>query len=217
MYKRQDNRQYFFKENSEGSDYMHSWQFVAADSIDESTIKEVNIKISGGVENNPNHNQTVALYEYIANDQSNPFTSISGIIENEKNIWMHPPRDKFFNILQLNPYPFIQAPFEVGHTWEWSLQIGGIWGDKRWKTWEGIIENKCIYTITSKKKTKTAFGELDCYTIESNAISELGETKLTALFNTTYGFMELAYTNIDSSTTRLQLNKLIKAKDQVQQ
>ncbi len=218
-HKTKNNRTYFFREDPEIHDWMHAWKFVAADSIDENTILEVKIKINEGLEPmirfEPEYNQTVAQYDYLTKDTSSAFNSISGIIENEKNVWMHPPRDKYFSILELNPFPYIQAPLKIGNTWNWSLKIGNRWGDKRWVTWEGVIENKYRYEIVDKKKTKTVFGELECYIVEATAISKLGETKLTAVFNTTYGFIELLYTNIDGSTTRLQLNELIEEENRI--
>ncbi len=218
-HKTKDNRTYFFKEDLSIDDWRYSWKFVAADSIDENTIQEVKITITPGLEpmikDIPDYNQTVAKYENLIEDKSSPFDSMSGIIENEKNVWMHPPRDKYFRILELNPFPFAQTPYEVGNTWKWSLKISNGWGDKRWRTWEGEIENKYTYEITDKKKINTPLGTLECYTIESMATSRLGETKLTSLFNTTYGFVELLYTNIDGSTTKLQLKEVIGEENQI--
>ncbi len=210
----ENNSKYFFKEDPSIDDWMHSWKFVSADSIDENTILEVKIKIKEGLkpilEYQPNYNQTVAQYSYLTKDGLSAFTSISGIIENEKNVWMHPPRDKYFSILELNPFPYIQTPFEVGNKWKWNLEIGDYWADKRWLTWKGGIENKYVYEITDKKKMNTPFGKLECYTIDATATSRLGETKLTSLFNTEYGFIKLLYVNIDGSKTKLQLNKVVK-------
>lgn len=118
---------------------------------------------------------------------------------------MHPPRDKYFRILELNPFPFIKAPCEVGNKWEWELEIGSFWGDERWRTWEGSITNTYRYEITAEKTVNTEFGELEVYEITATASSRLGETGLTALFNPKYGFIDLAYQNIDRSRTVLEL------------
>ncbi|MGO3182768.1 MAG: hypothetical protein ACTIJ9_08055 [Aequorivita sp.] len=109
------------------------------------------------------------------------------------------------DILELNPFPFIKAPYKVGNSWDWWLGIGSQWGDERWKTWEGGIENQYFYEITKKKIIETEFGKLECFIIESTAWSELGETKLTAYFNEKYGFIKLNYINIDGSKTNLEL------------
>ncbi|PKV52047.1 hypothetical protein ATE84_4148 [Aquimarina sp. MAR_2010_214] len=209
-----NNSKYYFKEDPSIDGWRDSWKFVPADSIDENTILEVKIKIEEGlktiIQYEPDYNQTVAQYSYLTKDELPAFNSISGIIENEKNVWMHPPRDKYFRILELNPFPYIQTPFEVDNKWNWSLKIDSDWGDKRWLTWKGVIENNYTYEITDKKKINTAFGKLECYTINATATSRLGETKLTSLFNTEYGFIKLLYTNIDGSKTKLQLDKVIK-------
>ena len=128
---------------------------------------------------------------------------MSGAIENEANVWIHPPRDKYFKILELNPFPYAKAPYEIGTKWTWNLGIVDHWADERWKVWEGQIENEYDYEITNKRTLKTGIGEIECFVIESNAKSRIGETKLTAYFNTEYGFVKLDYTNIDGSKTNL--------------
>ena len=186
-----------------------SWKFVPMDSADENTINRVKITVKAGLEPMiqyiPDYNQTIIQYDYLTETGNAPFTGSSGVIENENNIWMHPPREKYFRILELNPFPFIKAPYEIGNEWDWTLTIGSGWADERWKVWEGQIENLYKYKITDKKKIKTELGEIECFVIESTANSRIGETKLVSYFNTEYGFVKLDYTNIDGSKTNLEL------------
>ena len=134
-----------------------------------------------------------------------PGGDLTGVIENKKNIWMHPPRTKFFRINQLNPYPFIQFPINVGEKWSWNLKIGGHWGDNRWAEWKGNVEVKSDYEITEKTTRQTRLGILDCYRVECVGNSPLGITHLTYYFNPEYGFIYMEYTNIDKSKTILEL------------
>ena len=183
-----------------------NWNFVSEDKEDPSTIKQVIIGVLNGnlfEEHIPDYNQTVISYKY---EEDAPF-SASGVIENEGNIWMHPPRDDYFKILELNPFPYIKAPYEVGTKWKWNLLIGSQWGDERWKTWEGNIQNNYEYEITDTKTISTAFGDLECFVVKSKANSSLGETGLTAYFHKKYGFVRLHYTNINGSKTLLELTK----------
>lgn len=204
-----DGEKYLFELDKSNDDWQSNWQFVPISAINDTTITRVELTVNAGlqpfIQNMPDYNQTIIQYDYPTMNGEFPFNSKTGVIENEKNIWMHPPRSKYFRILELNPFPFIQAPFEVGTQWEWSLKIGAGWGDERWKIWEGSIENKYQYEITDKKKITTKFGELDCFTITSTANSRIGNTALTALFHPKYGFIELDYTNIDGSKTILEL------------
>ncbi len=182
------------------------WDFVDETSEDSGVVKNVIIGTLNGnpmSQFDPDYYQTAISYRY----KENAPYSMSGIIENEANIWMHPPRDQYFRILELNPFPYIKAPYKVGTKWNWNLQIGSQWGDKRWKTWEGTIDNKYDYEITAKKTISTPFGDLECLVVESTAKSNLGKTSLTAYFHQKYGFVKLDYTNIDQSKTLLELTK----------
>ncbi|MDW3651408.1 MAG: hypothetical protein R8P61_30295 [Bacteroidia bacterium] len=196
-----------FKDGRDPEKWATSWHFVEPDA--EAAVKQVIIKSRSGlspfVESIPDYNQTIVSYDYPDVSGNSTFNSMSGVIENEKNTWIHPPRDKYFRILELNPFPFVQAPYEVGNSWDWSLNIGAAWGDERWKEWEGVIENTYQYEIKEKKLYQTALGEIECIEIHASATSDLGLTQLVSLFNQEYGFVKLDYTNIDSSKTILEL------------
>lgn len=190
----------YFKKSREN----RSWEFIDSDSIDFNNKPTLSISVLYGnpMSNSiPNYDQT--NLKYVLFDDSS--YSTSGVIENEANIWMHPPRDYYFEILELNPFPYIKAPYEIGNKWNWSLKIGDGWADERWKIWEGTIENKYNYEIVDKRNIETELGKLDCYVIKSVAKSRIGETKLTAFFNEYYGFVKLNYTNIDGTNTNLNL------------
>lgn len=181
-----------------------TWNFIDANNSDDSTIKTVIIETLDGNPMSkyyPDYNQTAVSYRY---KEGSPY-SISGVIENEANIWMHPPREDLLKILELNPFPYIKSPYEVGTEWDWNLVIGNGWGDERWKTWEGQITNKMKYKITDIKTVETSLGDLQCFVVESSAKSEIGESSLKAFFNPIYGFVKMDYTNIDGSKILLEL------------
>lgn len=180
------------------------WDFVDEKDKDSTTITSVLISVLNG--NNmarhfPDYNQTNLKY-IIDNTKG---YSTSGAIENEANIWIHPPRDKYFEILELNPFPYIKLPAKIGDTWTWKLKIGDGWADHRWKVWEGQIENNYTYSTSAEKTISTNIGTLKCFVVESVAHSRIGETKLTSYFHPKYGFVKLDYTNIDGSKTILEL------------
>lgn len=190
-------------------DYTKAWQFLDINSTDERKIDSLKISVKYGlqpfIEQIPDYDQSIILFEYFIGSETASFNSMSGVIENEKNIWIHPPRDKYFRILELNPFPFIQAPHEVGNTWTWELSIGSFWGDERWKTWDGNITNNYQYEITDKRVIKSARGEIECFEITATATSRIGSTQLISWFSPEHGFISLDYTNIDGSKTVLEL------------
>jgi hypothetical protein len=204
-----NNKKLLFTSDESVDNWKFDWKFVPTDSIDENTVKKVIITVKAGLEpmiqHIPDYNQTIIQFEYKTESGNVPFNSMSGVIENENNIWMHPPRDKYFRILELNPFPFIKAPYEIGNAWDWTLIVGSGWGDHRWKLWEGHLENQCKYVIKDKINLKTKLGEIECLVIESTASSSVGNTKLTSYFNAEFGFVKLDYLNIDGSKTKLEL------------
>ena len=188
-----------------------AWHFVRFDSINDNIIDLITLSIDTNSNDIlyqfPDFHQTVIAYDYILRDGSKgPFEG-TGLIENDKNTWLHPPRNKLLGILELNPFPFIQAPYEVGNKWSWTLNniSGKSYGDERWKTWEGIIEVTSTYEITDKQILVTPIGEIECSVIQSTGSSPLGKTYLTAYFNVDAGFVKLDYTNIDSTKLVMEI------------
>ncbi|NDV14646.1 hypothetical protein GO009_01295 [Muricauda sp. TY007] len=208
---------HFTKDNQRLSfkyiDSISDWKFVPYSNKKDGLFEKVSITVTKGLgqmsRGIPDYNQTVLSYSYLTHNDFAPYGSTSGVIENEKNVWMHPPRDKYFKILELNPFPYIKAPYKVGNTWTWLLSIGDFWSDPRWLAWNGLVENSYVYEIIEKSKLKTALGNLNCFVIQSKATSRLGETKLTSYFHKKFGFVRLDYQNIDGSRTILELVDVI--------
>ena len=207
-YEDTNGRRFKFKEFKR-ADGKLDWDWVPADSSDANTVASVVLTVCPGLKpmvySVPDYNQTVILFEYPRVNGEKEGTSYTGAVDNEKNVWIHPPRDKFFRILEINPFPYIQAPYKVGTRWEWWLDIGSYWGDVRWKTWEGVIRNNYRYEITGETVINTALGPLDCFVVESTAESTIGKTYLKSWFSPVFGFVRMAYINIDGSKTVLEL------------
>jgi len=152
------------------------------------------------------YDQTVVQYKLNTFDKSVPSEEATGLVENKKNIWMHPPRMQLFRILELNPFPYIKFPIELGSEWTWSIEVGGFWGDERWIMWDESILNLIKYKVIELDvELNMSFGSLLCTKIEAFAESSLGITFLNSYYNSKYGFVKLEYTNIDGSKITLQL------------
>lgn len=196
-------------------DSISDWKFVPLTSFEEK-IEKVSISVLEGLKPMiyaiPDYNQTVLSYTYWTQNNIAPFGGNSGVIENERNIWMHPPRDKYFKILEISPFPYIKSPYKVGNSWNWSLEIGEYWSDPRWKTWKGTITNNYSYKIVDLRTIKTPLGKIKCYVVEGVAESEIGKTKLISFFSPEFGFVKLNYQNIDDTRTNLEIVKITAAK-----
>lgn len=156
-------------------------------------------------------NFTFVTYEHIRFDGKATNNVQVGIVENAKNIWLIPPRGQLFNMLQSCPYPFIQAPFEVGHTWTWNDKVSKRFGDPRWGDWQGEEEMSYTYEITAKKQFDTKFGLLECYEVQARGRGLIGSSSLTSLFHPDYGFIRMTFKHINNSQTVLELEEIIDA------
>jgi hypothetical protein len=189
------------------SDFQREWSFIPKNSPHTDKIETISITVQPGI---CNVNQTMLRYEYqyVTDLDYSTFSSISGVIENEMNTWMHPHRDKYFMILELNPFPFIQQPFKTGNKWTWTLEIGDYWKDERWKIWTGSIRNDYEYEIIGKKRLKTKIGKMDCWVVQSVATSSIGSTELIGYYNEDNGFVKLDYVNIDKSRLTIEIMEI---------
>ena len=132
----------------------------------------------------------------------------TGLVENRANIWFHPIRTNLFAILEINPFPYIRYPIRIGKQWDWEMEVGTLYADKRWAEWEGVLLFKSHYKISNIVKLNTPLGKLSCYVINSETNSELGKSYLTAYFNKKYGFVKFDYINIDGSKMIIDLVKI---------
>lgn len=192
--------------DSTGNQYVfaqdnNNWEFLRMCDSNEKSIRSIEIVVERPDNFPSDYPETMSSFIYP------PYSEkiYSGIIENEKNVWMHPPRYGLFKILELNPFPFIQRPFAISHTWHWALEIGSQYGDKRWASWTGNLHNDITYTIAGIEQVVTKIGSLNCYRIDGVASNSIGTSKLTSFFNTEFGFVKMIYNNIDCSTTILEL------------
>ena len=104
-----NGKELFFYINKDGS-----WDFIDVNQINDNVVKDFKLEVLNSNMNfsDPIYYQTGISYIIDKNNLNHPKT---GLIENERNIWFHPPREYLFQILELNPYPYIKYPLEIGH------------------------------------------------------------------------------------------------------
>ncbi|MBI9063589.1 MAG: hypothetical protein JEZ14_16530 [Marinilabiliaceae bacterium] len=159
-------------------------------SIDEVQYTVVTVKNSKRL----NKGQTEVAISY------EPFKGIideTGIVENQFNLWWHPPRSDFFRILELCPFPYIQLPAQTGKTWSDQQKIGDVWGDEQWGEWQGKLHQLITYKITGTETLNTSLGEFECFIIEGISTNKLGTSTLTSYYHPQVGFIKLEYKTIN--------------------
>jgi len=189
-----------------------AWVYAPENDNHPNTIKEVHMTIMeklGFVKKfQPKFNKTLVQYKFNMVQGLSTYNEQVGVVENEKNMWMTPPLKKLFSILAPNPYPFIQAPFEVGNKWQWVNEVHRRYGDPRWQYWEENVDATHNYEITGKRKIGTAFGELECWVVDATGTSSIANTSLQAYYHEDYGFVTLNYGNLDGSQMVFRLKSI---------
>jgi hypothetical protein len=143
------------------------------------------------------YTQTVIKYEYCNKNGNSIASEETGLIENTKNVWVHPPRSFYFKILEINPFPFVRM--DSVETWNWPLKVGEFSSNSKWKAWKGGLDIWSTYERLPNQILQTNFGELTCTVVSATASSRIGKSWLKTYFNSKYGFVKLEYTNIDST------------------
>ena len=174
----------FLKENNHDD-------FKLYNNIDSLKISEIHLTVVKPIAfKKTNKNQTEIYYSYEPNPK---IVSSTGIVENAKNIWVHPPRSGFFKSLETCPFPYIQLNKPIGYKWTDSMSVGNYWADKKWGLWDGRLLLNYEYEIIGKEKIQTNIGELDCIVVNAIATSNIGQSSLKYYFSTEFGFVKLAY------------------------
>lgn len=131
----------------------------------------------------------------------------TGILETKDRIWLHPPRQGNFRILQYSPYPEIIKNINF---WKRDLDIGKYWEEEKFH----ITGNESLEFIYEKKEIKNCEinflnDNLVCQLIysESKNINHR-KTSFKGCFNEEFGFIEMTFKNIDGSIIQFVLTDI---------
>ncbi|OGX81635.1 hypothetical protein BEN47_19070 [Hymenobacter lapidarius] len=140
--------------------------------------------------------QTKLGYSYDAHAAPHNF---SGVIEHDSLLWLHPPRQGAYAVLELSPFPYIQLPAKLGHRWTWDLTVGEQWGNPQWATWQGNIQMRSQYQVVGQQELRTPLGLLPCWRVRAHASSPVGNSSLDLWHHPAHGFVQLDYRTINGT------------------
>ena len=158
-----------------------------------------------------NKNQTQAVYTFKVD--SFTIDGYTGIVENEINTWMHPPRFSFFKSLETCPFPYIKHKTTTKKSWKDQMLIGDHYSNEHWGVWEENLLLNYEYAIIDTIQMNTNLGQLECQVIKASATSTIGTSELTSYYSSTYGFVKLEYTLFNGIQINLSLKKVVDSKE----
>lgn len=167
-------------------------QWAYSDSKNINSIELVRMTVQEGLGINSedeDYTQSVITYNFInfAKFIIN-ISGTTGLVENCKNIWLHPPRVGSMKILEITPFPYVVHPIRVGNSYSTNLKIGGYWSTEI-VAWSGSIDNQCVYEISSKGEFVVGDKVYAGYYIEAKASSSVSIVQSTFFYSPTEGFI----------------------------
>ena len=166
------------------------WRFADYNFNGKLDTNFVNKIILNVIDDNSIAGQTSIEYQYINSYGKIIGKETTGIVENSKNIWIHPPRMHLFRSFIPAPWPYICTPYKIGtkcrYTWKWS----DYWADERIFPWNGMLSNVYNYIIKGKANFFLNKKKIECFVIEAEAKSDFGLSKAIFHFNPKYGFLQ---------------------------
>lgn len=211
---------YYYKD-SLGGKYLIGVEGAGLDTlgyVNSQTITKVGYKISNIVEERmtfpgeERYTQSGLGYKYLnrAEESLYPIES-SGLVENERNIWVHPfRRYKYFAMLNINAYPFVKFPIKIGNEWEWELAVGGHrYTNPIWAVWEGATLRKHHYEVTGKTDYSIpGIGVRKVWEITATTTGDIGSTSAKFYYDDDYGFVMMEWHNLNKSIFRFDIEKI---------
>ncbi len=152
--------------------------------------------------------QTIVNYSFFNNNKIiNRLSSLTGIIEDSSQIYMHPPRSGYFEILEFFPFPKVYFPLSIGKSWSSKLSVPNHFFKY------SNIENKAqvvlnSYRVTEKIFIETSDGKKECWKIDAVSQSDIGENKASFYYSTTIGFIKMVFIDTNGKQLIFDISKI---------
>lgn len=159
-------------------------------------------------DNEHNTNQSTIRYQYFnGSGDLMPIELRTGVVDNQSNIWLHPPRDSFFKVLNLSAYPFVKFPLQTGKKWVYELKVGKYWGHADFgKDWpeDGLLFTH-TYEVKGKKEIMIGNKLIDCFHIQAETKSGLGTSGSNFYYNKILGFVRMEFNQLNGSEMQFEI------------
>lgn len=152
-----------------------------------------------------NEYQTTIEYSFFNRaGKALPFMSRTGVVDNDKNIWLHPPRTGPFKVLNLQAYPSVKFPISENNVWDYEITIGKNWFHKEFaRGWKGEkYMFKHSYKIKETQVLQIGNRSFKCTHISATTKSLVGNSHSDFYFSPDEGFIKMSFFNMNGSEFR---------------
>lgn len=136
----------------------------------------------------------------------------TGMESTNEELFLHPPREDQYTILEICPFPYLHFPLQLGKKCNWDLDVGG----RRYSPsdsimWTGDKHFKMVYEVTDATTIEVPAGKIPCYKIHAVSTSDLGKSLADFYYSYRLGRVKLHYEPQDH--TIIELNFLSASDD----
>ncbi len=131
----------------------------------------------------------------------------TGVIENEKEFWIHPMRNNEFFKTEIAPFPQVKYPIN----YETMLDAGSkIYLMKNWGTYSPSLTEQKYFYLGKESKDYAFLEKLECHKFTAYGHNSVhGISHLEYFFNEDYGFTEMNYLTYDGDLIQFTLVNVI--------
>jgi len=137
--------------------------------------------------------QSHIKYEYLDSEYKVIFSTVTGVIENYKNIWLHSPRFYLLQLSYINNWPCVVFPLELNKEWTYSFKYGQGFRSNNLPEWDDVLTIKTNYKVEEVFEKNYKGKRTSAYRISANGVSELGPVHTEYIFSHDFGFLEIKH------------------------
>lgn len=137
--------------------------------------------------------------KWILKSEDKTLEETTGIIENEKKLWIHPPRfDDYFEFTEYSAFPEIRRPITIDMSWETQLMLGSYADEETGKNMPVEYNIISIDTLNTNPIIRNV-------EILGKGKSGLGTYTCDMVFHEKKGFTQLTYLKKNNEKLIIQL------------
>lgn len=132
--------------------------------------------------------------------------SYTGVISNVTELFLHPPRENRYVILEVCPFPYLLFPLTSGKIWTYDLEVGDHYANHAVQ-WKGNELFYSSYKVKGETTISLPAGNQRCMQIHATNTSRFGISHADFYYNNLNGMVRLRYKPIDRSTIDISFIK----------
>lgn len=150
------------------------------------------------------------IQRYKLKDVNNSYT---GIGQDDSSLFIHPPRDGRFQVLQFCPYPYF---YSNKSSWHWDFKIGSHWGIDSLYPIKEADTFRIDYQLAGEKSLiNTVSGPIQCCYVAAKSTSRFGVARSNFYLDNDKGIVSFEMIPVDGTKYEFSLIQYVNSLDTI--